>query len=151
MEFMKRNGKRVVLEGLGWLLIVAGLAALLLPGPGLLALFAGLALLATQYEWAERRLVPVRSAALKGAADTVRSWPNILFSASLAVGILALGIVWGLQPDVPAWWPIADKWWLAGGWGTGATLIASGLLAMGTIAYSYTHFRNTKSGLKHKQ
>src|SRR5690606_27906994 len=60
--------KRLLLETLGWVLIVAGLAALVLPGPGLLLLFAGLAVLSQQYDWAERRMHPVREAALRGAA-----------------------------------------------------------------------------------
>ena len=49
------TAKRVVLEAAGWLLLVVGIAALVLPGPGLLGVFAGLALLSQQYEWAERR------------------------------------------------------------------------------------------------
>ena len=43
---MRSTAKRVVVEGLGWILVVVGIAALVLPGPGLLALFAGVALLA---------------------------------------------------------------------------------------------------------
>ena len=37
--------RRLVLEIIGWLLVVVGIAALVLPGPGLLAIVAGLALL----------------------------------------------------------------------------------------------------------
>ena len=35
--------KRLVLEVVGWTLVVAGIAALVLPGPGLLMVFGGLA------------------------------------------------------------------------------------------------------------
>ena len=38
-----RTAKRVVLETLGWVLLLAGVAAIFLPGPGLLGIFAGLA------------------------------------------------------------------------------------------------------------
>ena len=79
---VKSAAKRVVVEGLGWILVLVGIAALVLPGPGLLALFAGVALLATQYEWAERRVEPVKKAALRGAADSVKTWPRILVSAA---------------------------------------------------------------------
>ena len=144
MDFMKRNAKRVVVESLGWLLVVAGIAALVLPGPGLLALFAGMALLATQYEWAERRLEPIRRGALKTAADSVKSWVRITSSVGLSLGLIILGIIWGKHPAVPGWWPIADKWWLVGGWGTGGTLIGSGIIALGMVIYSYFAFR-TKS------
>ncbi len=141
---MKSTAKRVLLEGLGWILILVGIAALVLPGPGLLALFAGVALLATQYEWAERRLDPVKKAALRTAADSVKTWPRILMSFAGVLWLVALGIYWGYSPASPAWWPIADKWWLAGGWGTGATLIGSGILAGAMVVYSYLNFRGIK-------
>ncbi|MFG2007376.1 PGPGW domain-containing protein [Spirillospora sp. NPDC048911] len=38
----------------GTALIVAGVAMIVLPGPGILAIFAGLALLATEFEAAKR-------------------------------------------------------------------------------------------------
>ena len=37
----KSTGKHVLLQGGGWLLVIVGLAAMVLPGPGLLALFGG--------------------------------------------------------------------------------------------------------------
>jgi len=144
LAFMKRNIKRLLLVGLGWLLVVVGVAALVLPGPGLLMLFAGMALLATQYEWAERRLEPVRGAALKTARESVQSWPRIALSVLFALALMALGVVWGLHPGTPAWWPIGDKWWLVGGWGTGGTLIGSGVIALSMIMYSFATFRSQK-------
>jgi hypothetical protein len=141
---VKRAAKRVVIEGLGWILVLVGIAALVLPGPGLLALFAGVALLATQYEWAERRVEPVKKAALRGAADSVKTWPRILLSVFGVAWLIGIGIVWGLQPAAPSWWPVDDKWWLVGGWGTGGTLIGSGLLAGAMIVYSYRNFREIK-------
>jgi hypothetical protein len=51
----------------GWTLLAVGAALLVLPGPGLLVLAAGLALLATEYVWAARLLgkVKQRLAALR--------------------------------------------------------------------------------------
>lgn len=141
MIALRRHAKRIALEGLGWILVAVGIAALVLPGPGLLAIFAGLALLANQYDWAERRLEPVRRSALKTAADSVRTWPRITLSICFSLLLIAIGVTWGVHPHVPAWWPVTDRWWLAGGWGTGTTLILSGLIALGMIAYSYTHYR----------
>ncbi|MCL3816868.1 PGPGW domain-containing protein [Aeromicrobium wangtongii] len=136
----KRFLRRVGIEVLGWTLVVVGLAALVLPGPGLLCLFAGLAVLSQQYEWAERRLRPVEVMALKSAAQGVETWPRIVASCIGALAIGAVGIVWGIRPDVPGWWPLAERWWLPGGWGTGATLIASSLMALALIVYSYKRF-----------
>jgi uncharacterized protein (TIGR02611 family) len=134
--------KRIAIEILGWTLVLLGLAALVLPGPGLLALFAGLAVLATQYDWAERRLEPIRQMALRAARDSVSSWQHILISL-LGVAVLVMaGIMWGLQPAVPAWWPFAERFWLPGGWSTGISLIASAVIATSMIAYSYLKLRN---------
>jgi len=137
---MKQAARRVALETLGWILVVAGLAALVLPGPGLLAIFAGLVLLSQQYEWAERRVEPVKEKALRGAAESVETWPRIVVSTVIALGLVALGVLWTWAPPAPSWWPVDDRWWLAGGWPTGVTEIASGLFALGMIVYSYRRF-----------
>jgi hypothetical protein len=139
---VKSTGKHVLLQGAGWILVVVGLAALILPGPGLLALFAGMAMLATQYEWADRRLAPVRKAALRGAADSVKTGLRILVSVIGVCLLIGLGIYWGVSVAAPSWWPVGDKWWLVGGWGTGATLIGSGVIAGAMIVYSYLNFRD---------
>lgn len=136
--------KKVAVQVAGWLLVLVGIAALFLPGPGLLALFAGMALLATQYEWAERRLEPVKKAALRTAADSVSSWGRIAVSGLLIVFLVGAGVVWGLQPPVPSWWPLDAKWWLPGGWGTGGSLIASGIIAAAMLVYSYLNFRDIR-------
>ena len=142
---MQGAAKRVVLETLGWLLVLGGVAALILPGPGLLMIVGGLALLSQQYEWAERRLEPVKKRALEAAADGVATWPRILLSSLGVVALLGFGVLWCVKPDAPGWWPLADKWWLVGGWGAGASLIASGLIALALIVYSYVNFREIKA------
>jgi uncharacterized protein (TIGR02611 family) len=142
---VKSTAKRILVEGLGWILVLVGIAALVLPGPGLLALFAGVALLATQYEWAERRLEPVKKAALRTAADSVKTWPRILMSFAGVCWLIGLGIYWCISPPAPSWWPVDDKWWLVGGIGTGATLIGSGIIAAAMIVYSYLNFRDIKT------
>ena len=137
---MKKAARRVGLEALGWLLVVAGVAALVLPGPGLLAIFAGLVLLSQQYEWAERRLEPVKEKALGAAAESVETWPRIVLSTAIALVLVAAGVLWTWRPDAPSWWPLAERWWLVGGWPTGVTQVASGLFAIGMIVYSYRRF-----------
>ncbi len=133
--------RRLILEIVGWALVLGGLAALLLPGPGLLLLVAGLAVLAEQYEWAERRLEPVKVMAFKAAADGVQTWPRIFASCSGALALGAIGVYWGIHPPAPGWWPLRDSWWLIGGWGTGATLILSAIIALVFIGYSFRRFR----------
>jgi len=137
---LKRTGVTV----LGWLLVLAGLAALVLPGPGLLMLFAGLAVLSQEYAWAERRVEPIKVAAFRAAAEGVQSWPRIVLSALGACWLFGFGIVWIVRPDAPEWWPVHESWWLIGGSATGLTLIASGALAVALLVYSFRRFRSVE-------
>lgn len=50
------SGKRIAVTLVGFVLITAGLVMVVLPGPGLLAILAGLAVLATEYAWARHVL-----------------------------------------------------------------------------------------------
>lgn len=138
--------KRILLEVVGWVLVLAGIAALVLPGPGLLMMFAGLFVLSQQYEWAERRLEPVERRAMQAAAEGVRTWPRIIGSGLGAVWLVGIGIVWIVSPPAPSWWPFPDKWWLFGGLGTGITLVLSGILAFGLLIYSFRRFRGQMLG-----
>jgi uncharacterized protein (TIGR02611 family) len=140
------TARSIALQVAGWLLVVVGIAALVLPGPGLLALFAGLALLATQYDWARRRVEPVKEAALRAAAKSVASPARIAMSVAGVAALVALGVVWGVRPDAPGWWPIGDQWWMPGGWGTAVSLIVSGAIAAATLVYSYLNFREVRHG-----
>lgn len=137
---MKGAARRVLLEVVGWTLVVAGIAALVLPGPGLLMLFGGLAVLSQQYEWAERRLAPIKYRALKGAAEGVETWPRIVMSVTGVAVLVAAGVLWAASPEVPGWWPLGDSWWLPGGLATAITQFASAAIALALIVYSYRRF-----------
>lgn len=137
---MTRAAKRIVLEVLGWVLLILGIAAIFLPGPGLLGIFAGLALLSQQYDWAERRVEPVRLRALKGAAEGVETWPRIIASCLGALVLAGCGVVWIMKPASPDWWPLSDTWWLPGGIWTGVTQVGSAVIALALIVYSYRRF-----------
>ena len=140
----RRLLKRIAVESFGWILVLVGIAALVLPGPGLLALFGGVFLLATQYEWAERRLEPVKKAALRGAADSVKSGPRIALSVFGIAWLIGFGILWIVAPPAPDWWPVRESWWLPGGVWTGVSLVASGFIVAAMVIYSYLNFRDIK-------
>ena len=55
-RFIGRNGKRIAITIVGFVVILAGVAMLILPGPGWAAIFLGLAILATEYVWAQRAM-----------------------------------------------------------------------------------------------
>jgi len=132
--------KRVVLEVLGWVLLLAGVAAMVLPGPGLLLIAGGLAVLSQQYTWAERLLDPVLLRALRAAAEGVETWPRIVASTLGGLVLGGLGVLWIVGPDAPSWWPVADRWWLAGGEWTGVTLVVSCGIALALVVYSFRRF-----------
>lgn len=137
---MTGAAKRVLLEVVGWLLLLAGVAAMVLPGPGLLLMAAGLAVLSRQYTWAERLLDPVMLRALRAAAEGVETWPRVVMSTIGALSLAGFGALWIAEPDAPSWWPVADKWWLVGGPWTGVTLLFSCVLALALIVYSFRRF-----------
>lgn len=133
--------RRVAIEVGGWTLVVLGVAALVLPGPGLLMLAAGLTVLSLRYAWADRLLHPIKARALHAAELGVQTWPRIALSVLGALILMTIGVIWGLQPPTPGWWPLEERWWLPGGWVTGGTMIGSGIIAISLIVYSFRRFR----------
>lgn len=60
LRWAVRRGRRVLVFVAGVALCVAGLAMLVLPGPGLLTLVAGFAVLSIEFAWARGLLHRVR-------------------------------------------------------------------------------------------
>ena len=72
LRWIGRNSKRAGVTVVGFALILAGIVLIPLPGPGWLIVFAGLAVLATEYVWAERALAAARRKA-RSAASRARA------------------------------------------------------------------------------
>ena len=100
--------KRFAVTLVGTALLVLGAAMMVLPGPGILVIVGGLALLATEYVWARRMLTSARAQAEKvqeaAVASPVRTAGTVLFG----VGLLALGLamVFLRDVDLPFWSPV---------------------------------------------
>jgi Putative transmembrane protein (PGPGW) len=144
---MRGAVKRIGLEIVGWTLLVVGIAALVLPGPGLLMMAGGIVLLSQQYEWAERRVEPIKREALRGAAKSVETWPRIIATATMVLIIAVAGVVWFVGPEVPGWWPLADRWWLPGGKATSISQFGSAALAAGLLVWSYRKFHGNPEAI----
>ena len=75
--------------------MLAGLAMLVLPGPGWAAIILGLVVLASEYAWAHRALQPVRRVAdraAQAALDPERRRRNLVLMAfAIAIGAALLG------------------------------------------------------------
>ena len=92
---------RVVVAIFGFLVVLAGLAMLVLPGPGLLVIAIGLGILALEFVWAERLLERTVDK-MEEAADTVKRSSRkqrALGAALLALaagGLVAAAVLWDL-------------------------------------------------------
>jgi hypothetical protein len=76
VRFAFRSSKRIAVTVLGGLLALAGIAMLALPGPGIIVVVAGFAVLGTEYAWAAAALDRTKATAeragqiAKGAAGS---------------------------------------------------------------------------------
>ncbi len=63
LQVLMRSGWQATVTVVGFGLLGLGVVLLFLPGPGLLVVIAGLAVLGTQFAWAERALRRVKQRA----------------------------------------------------------------------------------------
>ena len=71
--------KKIFIAVIGGTVLLLGIAMLVLPGPGLVVIAAGLAILATEFYWARRAMRNAKGAAAKirrktGLKEWLRSW-----------------------------------------------------------------------------
>ena len=104
MHMLKRFAVTIV----GVALIALGAAMMVLPGPGILVIVGGLALLATEYVWARKMLKTARAKAEEvqeaAVASPVRTAGTLLFGV-LLLG-LGLAMVFLRDVDLPFWSPV---------------------------------------------
>jgi hypothetical protein len=147
MASIRRAGRWILIEVVGWALVLGGIAALILPGPGVLMLAGGLAVLSQRYEWAARRVEPVKRAGLVGAAHSVATWPRIVLTCSGIAVLIAAGTLWAVGPSEPTWWPLPAWTWLPGGLATSVSVFLSAGVAIGLFGYSYRRFHGDPEAL----
>lgn len=128
----KDHVKRVTMSVIGGVILLIGVALLVLPGPGLLLVLAGLIILAAEFPALERHVDPLRDRAMKAAEDSVSSPLRLAGSVLAGLGLIAAGVVWGLR--VFPWLPF-------GGWSTGSSLIVSAFVLFALLAWSYRKVR----------
>ena len=64
---MLRKAWRLIILVVGMTVLLIGIAMIVLPGPAIVVIPAGLAILATEYAWARRWLRIIRKSAKEGA------------------------------------------------------------------------------------
>ena len=63
VRFIGRSSKRIAVSIAGGALVAAGLVMLVLPGPGIVVIVIGFAVLGTEYAWAATALARTKDAA----------------------------------------------------------------------------------------
>ena len=120
-----RHVRKAAIAVVGAAVLAAGVALLVLPGPGFLVIAAGFAILATEFDWAQRALERTRERAIAAMEQaTSNVWGSAL-SLATAAGMVAAGVVLISQPD----WPFGGVW-------TGASIILGGLILLATTIYA---------------
>lgn len=119
LRWIARNSKRLAILLLGAAIVGAGVAMLVLPGPGLLVVIVGLAVLATEFAWAERALDRTTSTA---ANATTKITGNAAGRRALVMSGLCMvtggALVVALLGDHRV---------------IGASALVAGLIALGTL------------------
>lgn len=97
MHSMKKKAKRIGTAIVGGAVVIIGIIAIPYPGPGWLIVFAGLAILATEFEWADRVLIMAH-----GKYDAWTEWlkrqNRFVQLAVLAVtGLVIVTTIWLLN------------------------------------------------------
>src|SRR3712207_2185889 len=117
--------RSVVVAVLGGLLTLAGIALLVLPGPGFVLVAAGLAVLATRFPWAKKPLDYAKDKAQQGVEEVAKSpWraAGAVLAALVLVGLGVLALAGVDLPFVNAF--------------TAVVLILSGLFLIGTVVFA---------------
>jgi uncharacterized protein (TIGR02611 family) len=115
--------KKSAVTILGVALLVVGLAMMVLPGPGILVIVAGLAVLATEYVWARSLLNRAKDQAEKVQEAAVASRWRTASTVVFAPAMLGLGIAMLVANDVdlPFWGGV-----------TGSVLLVTALILLTT-------------------
>jgi uncharacterized protein (TIGR02611 family) len=114
-RFVARNrglevAYRAVIGLVGFAIIITGLVLIPLPGPGWLIVFGGLAVLSTEFVWAERLL--------HFAREKVQGWTEWVLRQPLAIraliGLIGLVfvaaaiVIYAKVFGLPGWLPLID-------------------------------------------
>jgi Putative transmembrane protein (PGPGW) len=117
--------KTVVVATLGGLLTLAGIALLVLPGPGFVLVAAGLAVLATRFSWARKPLDYAKDKAERGVEEVGRSPLRATGAVAAALVLVVLGALALSGRDIPFVNPFS-----------GVVLVLSGLFLVGTVIFA---------------
>ncbi|MGH2682911.1 MAG: PGPGW domain-containing protein [Actinomycetota bacterium] len=92
VRYIGRSGKRIAVTVVGFVVLFAGLVMMVTPGPGIVVILLGLAILASEWAWAERALDRAKQTG-SGALRMATASP---LRIALAVVVALAGIAGGV-------------------------------------------------------
>lgn len=137
--------RRSIVTIVGLLIVAGGIALMVLPGPGILLVVVGLAVLATEYAWAQNLLGTAKEKAVKAQEEAVASPWRTAATVLFAVGMIAVGVAMLVVDDVP--WPVydglLDSFWKPL---TGGIVIVTSVILLTTTALAVRDARSDGPG-----
>lgn len=91
---MKRRIKRTFVGFVGGFVVLVGIILIPYPGPGWLTVFAGLSILATEYDFAKRALAYTKSKYDAWVDWTQRQHPWVRLLLGLGTAFVVFGTMW---------------------------------------------------------
>ena len=93
LAWIGRNAKRMLVAAVGFTVLGAGIAMLALPGPGVVVIIVGLAILATEFAWAERALDRTMGRASQAAGTVTGNAAGRVLLFLSGCALVAAGVV----------------------------------------------------------
>ncbi len=131
-------------ESLGWTLVVVGVILMPLPGPGMLIVLGGVALLSRHYTWAERIAGPLEEKAVEAAKYGVATIPRIAVSLLGITCVVAMGAIVLASPTIPEFSILGVGFGPelpAAGWIGAIGIWLGAAAALGLLVYSIRRWR----------
>jgi uncharacterized protein (TIGR02611 family) len=94
MEKIKKQTKRIAIGIVGGLVVIIGIIAVPYPGPGWLIVFSGLAILATEFAWAQRVLDFAKGYYEEWKAWLRRQSPSVRLAVIIVTGLVVITTLW---------------------------------------------------------
>jgi uncharacterized protein (TIGR02611 family) len=94
MRLNLRHAKKLGVAIAGGFVVLVGVVAIPYPGPGWLIIFAGLAILATEFTWAQRLLDHLRAYYDSLQEQLKNQPPHMKIISLVATGVVILTTVW---------------------------------------------------------
>lgn len=94
VRFIGRSGKRIAVTVVGFAVLIAGVIMMITPGPGVVAILAGLAILASEWAWAERALDRAKAGGKVVLEQATASPLRIALSVAATLGGIAAVLIY---------------------------------------------------------